>query len=335
MGETDLLIIDDDPGACETLSDIFGERGYRVITASTGGDAMGKVKRRPFAATLIDYKLPDMNGIELLEELKKDCPEMVCIIITGHASLQSAIAALTDDADGYFVKPLVIEEVFRRLEDALEKRHLQRELKESRDFYQTVVDNISDAVSVVEARDFKIVSVNRAFLEQAGTSEENVIGETCHEITHRRFDRCRLLEHFCPLSDAMNSGETRRHVHEHLDKDGRKVYVEVSVTPLRNEKGEVCRLLHVSREITEKIRAEERIKQTMKALIRKNRELKEAMGHIKTLHGLLPICSFCKKIRNDDGYWEKVEMYIEGHTEAEFSHGICKECMEKYYPDDE
>lgn len=62
-------------------------------------------------------------------------------------------------------------------------------------------------------------------------------------------------------------------------------------------------------------------------------ELQEALDTIKTLEGFLPICAWCKKIRNDDGYWEQLEHYIAKHSKAKFSHGICEECMEEKYPD--
>ena len=62
-------------------------------------------------------------------------------------------------------------------------------------------------------------------------------------------------------------------------------------------------------------------------------ELTDALAKVKTLKGLLPICSFCKKIRDDQGYWNQLEAYIETHSDAAFSHGICRECAEKYYPD--
>jgi hypothetical protein len=60
-------------------------------------------------------------------------------------------------------------------------------------------------------------------------------------------------------------------------------------------------------------------------------ELQSALTHVKTLRGLLPICAWCKKIRNDHGYWQDVETYIHDHSDADFSHGICPECNEKYY----
>jgi HAMP domain-containing protein len=62
-------------------------------------------------------------------------------------------------------------------------------------------------------------------------------------------------------------------------------------------------------------------------------ELNDALANIKTLKGLLPICASCKKIRNDEGFWEQMEMYIRDRSDAEFSHGICPECMKKLYPD--
>ena len=61
-------------------------------------------------------------------------------------------------------------------------------------------------------------------------------------------------------------------------------------------------------------------------------ELKQAMAQVKTLHGILPICSLCKKIRNDQGYWDKVEVYMRDHSEAEFIQSFCPECLEKHYP---
>ncbi len=61
-------------------------------------------------------------------------------------------------------------------------------------------------------------------------------------------------------------------------------------------------------------------------------ELRNALDQLKTLRGIVPICTTCKKVRDDQGYWKQVEVYIRDHTEASFSHGICPECMDRYYP---
>ena len=61
-------------------------------------------------------------------------------------------------------------------------------------------------------------------------------------------------------------------------------------------------------------------------------DLQKARGQIKVLSGLLPICSHCKSIRDDEGYWQRIEAYIDEHSEAQFSHGICPLCAEKHFP---
>lgn len=63
------------------------------------------------------------------------------------------------------------------------------------------------------------------------------------------------------------------------------------------------------------------------------RDLKAALQKVKQLSGLLPICASCKRIRNDEGYWVQIEQYIRDHSEAQFSHGICRECAKKIYPE--
>jgi CheY-like chemotaxis protein len=65
----------------------------------------------------------------------------------------------------------------------------------------------------------------------------------------------------------------------------------------------------------------------------RNQELQEALAKVTTLRGLLPICASCKKIRDDQGYWQQVEVYVRDHSEAEFSHCLCPDCARKLYPE--
>ena len=84
--------------------------------------------------------------------------------------------------------------------------------------------------------------------------------------------------------------------------------------------------LQNNRNLDQRITAEQ---QREKVII----DLNKALSEVKKLSGLLPICSYCKKVRDDKGYWTQIESYIHDHSEAEFSHSICKECAKKYYPD--
>lgn len=62
-------------------------------------------------------------------------------------------------------------------------------------------------------------------------------------------------------------------------------------------------------------------------------EMRTVIDEVKTLRGIIPICAHCKKVRNDQGYWKQVELYIQDHSEATFSHGLCPDCVAKHYPD--
>jgi DNA-binding response OmpR family regulator len=82
------------------------------------------------------------------------------------------------------------------------------------------------------------------------------------------------------------------------------------------------------REMRARLHAGVRIVQLQKALLVRFQELEDALKRVKQLQGLLPICSYCKKIRNDRNYWEQVDAYVASHSEAQFSHGVCPECYE-------
>ncbi len=86
-------------------------------------------------------------------------------------------------------------------------------------------------------------------------------------------------------------------------------------------------------ELRARIKVGWRMVEIRDALAAKVEELRHALDQIKTLRGIIPICASCKKIRDDQGYWNQVEVYVRDHTEAEFSHGMCPECMKKLYPE--
>ena len=97
-----------------------------------------------------------------------------------------------------------------------------------------------------------------------------------------------------------------------------------SIVSQKADREPICRL--VMSDITECKRVEAEKEQLIS-------ELTSALGQIKKLRGFLPICSYCKKIRDDKGYWNQIESYLDEHSDAEFSHSICPECAKKYFPD--
>lgn len=116
LSEKAILIVDDDELVCETLGDVLHELGYETETAVTGREAIEKAKERFFDAALIDIRLPDMEGTDLLSALKEMHPETTAIIITGYASLENVTESLDKGADAYVMKPIDVDEIRRMVE---------------------------------------------------------------------------------------------------------------------------------------------------------------------------------------------------------------------------
>lgn len=108
---------------------------------------------------------------------------------------------------------------------------------------------------------------------------------------------------------------------------GREHWVDVHRTPLTDDSVRPAGSLYLLRDVTERRQREKVMEKMIEAL-------EKSLSEIRQLQGLLPICSHCKKIRDDGGYWEHVEKYISDHTEAQFTHGICPECLTRYYGED-
>jgi DNA-binding NtrC family response regulator len=108
---TSILIVDDDTGVRNMLSSVLNDEGYLVEAVENGKEAIKACEKSMFDAALIDIELPDMKGTELLSKLKKAQPKMIRIIITGHPSLESAMKAVNERADGYVLKPIEVTEL--------------------------------------------------------------------------------------------------------------------------------------------------------------------------------------------------------------------------------
>jgi DNA-binding NtrC family response regulator len=120
-----ILVVDDDTELRKVLSSILSEEGYSVKTVENGKQAIEVSEKKRFDLALIDIKLPDMNGTELLHRLKEKQPHIVMIIITGFPTIQNAMGAVNEGADGYILKPFEI----RKLLEAVRK-HLNKEAAE-------------------------------------------------------------------------------------------------------------------------------------------------------------------------------------------------------------
>ena len=116
---------------------------------------------------------------------------------------------------------------------------------------------------------------------------------------------------------AFELKEKTRVIHLHT-YERKTLFEEVIAAPILDDQGKVNFIVEEFKDMTELVQSKEIIEYLKK--------------EINTLHGIIPICSSCKKVRDDQGYWQLVEAYVRDRSEAEFSHSLCPECLEKLYP---
>ena len=213
------------------------------------------------------------------------------------------------------------------------KKHFLEKIKRNMDLPHLIANRLIDVIWVLDIEKMTYIFLNPFKLEQGKFSEQDLVEYSVKEhlapesykkvITHlgENLDR---LKHKPDIKITLDVELTRN--------DGPSVWMEITAVPLEEE-GQPFRVVGVSKDITERkvfeIEREDLIKKLEEALAAQEKLLKEN----KILRGLLPICSGCKKIRDEDGNWWPVEEYIASRTEADFTHTICPDCTKKLYPD--
>ena len=153
--ERNILIVDDDMGFRKTLSDILRVKGYSAVAVDNGQSALDEIKTSKPIVALIDLKLEDISGLELLKEIKTDSAEVECILLTGHATQKSAIEAVNLGAYGYIQKPYDVEQLLLMIRNAIEIRDAGDALRAYATRLQTLREIDQD---ILEARSSKAIA---------------------------------------------------------------------------------------------------------------------------------------------------------------------------------
>jgi len=140
-----ILIVDDDENITKTMKAILQDEGYLVETAVTGDEAVQKAEKTPYNIALLDIRLPDMGGIELLKLINDGVPRTRKIMVTGYPSMQNAIAALNKGADAYLIKPVEVDSLLLAVKNQLKLQEEEREFSEQKvaDFIESRVNELS------------------------------------------------------------------------------------------------------------------------------------------------------------------------------------------------
>ena len=219
------------------------------------------------------------------------------------------------DSDGKYAGS---REVFR---DFTERKQIEQALEENERKYRNLAASLSEVIYRCNPETFFVTYVNKSIENLYGyTVEEWLKDPTLWENAIHPEDKERVLAGL-----ARASVKKKPYIHEYqiIRKDKSVRWVRDHVSWEKDAQGYPVSVNGVTYDITEHKQAEEKREQLIQ-------ELQETLKEVRTLSGLLPICAWCKKLRDDDGYWKSVEQYIGERTKAEFTHGICPECFNKY-----
>jgi PAS domain S-box-containing protein len=185
---------------------------------------------------------------------------------------------------------------------------------------ETVLGESTDPIfSILE--DGTYLYVNRTFSSHFDREPEEVIGRRIYDI----FPADEAEKRMAVVKKAFASADTIVfEVRVPMAREEDRFFI-TSVKPILGRNGRVTSVVCISKDITDR----KRFEREQERLIL---ELQQALAKVRTLSGLLPICSNCKNIRDDKGYWIQIEAYIHEHSEADFTHGICPQCKKVLYP---
>ncbi len=316
-----ILLVEDDDVDIEALERHIKKKclPYDLKVASTEDEAIEALNSFEFDIVLLDYNLQTITGLDLLPKVG-DTP---VIFITGSGSEEIAAEAMRQGAWDYLIKdpdrnylkvlPFIIKNV-------LKHKHAEMQFKNSEERFRALTENTTDLTIIIDTKRV-IRYVNPAINNTFDYSIEEVTGKSILDFIHP--DNMQRVNKKIDQAIANLGKAITLDVFCAQHKNGSWIYLSGDIMYMPDVSS-INGIVGNFKDIT----LRHQIEKERENLIKK---LQEALENIQTLSGLLPICASCKKIRDDKGYWNQIEGYIQKHSAAQFSHGICPECSDKLY----
>ena len=302
---------------------------FTARRAETEGDFRAQLQEFAPDLILADYSLPGYDGLSALTLARTEHPQVPFIFVSGTMGEETAIEALQRGATDY-----VLKQRFSRLgpsarralaeaEVNAQRRRIEEDLRESEERFRSVAQTASDAIISVDSHG-RIVFWNPAAERIFGYANAEVLGQPLSIIVPQRFRRQDAdgLEGLLAPGVAQLGGPATEAVG--LRNNGSEFPIELSVASWHS--GPHRFFTGIIRDISQRKQAEAERERLIL-------QLQTALADVKTLSGILPICAGCKKIRDDKGFWNQVDTYIQTHSLAKFSHGLCPDCTARLYPE--
>ncbi len=305
-----ILIVDDDSLAARALEAKVIACGFEVAAiASTGSAAVALAAEVKPQLVLMDVVLEgDMDGLQAAEEIR--CRSPIPILFMADAEDEATLRHLREiQPFGHVAKPVSDEELCIHIETVLHDDSARNHISEMEERFFFV------SIDMLCCLDFT------GYFKRLNPAWERALGFSIQELMSRPFidfvhpdDRERTLKQ---NRSVRTGGQALAFENRYLCKDGSYRWLLWNAAPDADHRV----IYSAARDITERKRVEEE----RDALVR---QLQTALAEVQTLREILPICSYCKKIRDDENYWQTVEGYMTQATGMKFSHGICPTCYE-------
>jgi PAS domain S-box-containing protein len=261
-----ILIVDDEVNPASTLRNILEATGYNTEVAHDGKTALDLCQKKMFDLALIDIKLPDISGGELIEKLVKLSPEMEYIIITGYASLDSAISAVKQKhVIAYETKPLNLDRFLSVMGQVTERKKMEDELRESEESYRALLElsaEVGEAVVILQDINHKKAVqtlVNKEWPRITGYSATELLGMSWFDLIHPEYQKTVMNRYRKRAEGKVIRGLFEVYV---IRKDGTEVPIEITAgcTTLQGKQAHVIYI----RDITERKRVQRGMEQAAK-----------------------------------------------------------------------
>jgi PAS domain S-box-containing protein len=320
-----VLIVDDSEDDALLITRALEKENFKLSWLQVA-DAKGlesALDGGTWQAIISDYSMPGFTGADALAICQKKSLDAPFIIVSGRIGEEVAVEMMRAGAHDYVMKDDLarLAPAIRRELRAARERQSRRQAQLAMAHLASIVESCDDAI-ISQTLGGTILSWNSGAERMFGYTAEEMIGEPIDNLAPRG-QRHELLD----VRDLIERGSRLERLESvRVRKGGECIEVSATISPIRSADGNIHGASIVLRDITERKRQEQE-------RVRLIEELTDALKRVKTLSGLLPICASCKKIRNDNGYWEQVETYIRSRSNAEFTHGICPGCVRVLYPE--
>jgi len=249
--QSKILVVDDDPNLRKTLADILRVKGYACVVAGNGGEAIAAAERENISVALIDLMLPDMSGLEVMARIKKLSPLTEAIILTGHASMDSAIEATRRGAFSYLLKPYQMDDLLRNIQHGIDRQQAQTEIRRLGE----ALRQTQQAIVITDA-ELNFEYANPAFTRLFGYSLEEVVGRSIDLLATDAGPGA-----VQPPAIASEGGIFNGEVLQRT-QDGRTVPILLNASPVVDEQGRVLNYVGSLTDLSDLKRMEESLRES-------------------------------------------------------------------------